>query len=51
MDGRDAPDISSFCRELGYRPINRMIVESAKEFLKLLFEFSISLAMENFIDG
>jgi hypothetical protein len=31
--------------------MNRTTVESAKEFLELLFELSISLAMENFVDG
>jgi hypothetical protein len=51
MDGRDAPGVSSFCRESGHRPMNRTTVESAKEFLELLFELSISLAMENFVDG
>jgi hypothetical protein len=51
MDSRDVLDVSSFCRNLGYRSMNRMIVESAKEFLKLLFELSLLLAMENFVDG
>ncbi|RYC80046.1 hypothetical protein BFJ63_vAg17066 [Fusarium oxysporum f. sp. narcissi] len=50
-DSRDAPDLSPFHRDSGHESINRMAVESAEELLELLFELSLSLIMENFVDG
>uniref|UniRef100_A0A4E9EH69 Uncharacterized protein n=1 Tax=Gibberella zeae TaxID=5518 RepID=A0A4E9EH69_GIBZA len=51
MDSRNVPDVSSFCRDSGHRSMDRMTVESAKEFLELLFELSLSITMESFVDG
>ncbi|KAJ0143399.1 Linoleate 10R-lipoxygenase [Fusarium oxysporum f. sp. albedinis] len=51
MDNRNVPDVSSFCRDSGHRSMDRMTVNSAKEFLELLFELSLSITMENFVDG
>jgi hypothetical protein len=51
MDSRDAPDVSLFCRDSGHRSINRMTIESSEEFLELLFELSLSLTTESFVDG
>ncbi|KNB16797.1 hypothetical protein FOXG_21796 [Fusarium oxysporum f. sp. lycopersici 4287] len=45
-DSRDAPDVSPFRRDLGHESTNRIAVESAEEFLELLFELSLSLTME-----
>ncbi|KAI8397136.1 hypothetical protein FOFC_20408 [Fusarium oxysporum] len=50
MDSRDAPDVSLFYRDSGHRSINRIIIKSSEEFLKLLFELSLSLTIESFID-
>jgi hypothetical protein len=51
MDSRDAPDASSSCRDSGHGSVNGITVESTEEFLKLLFDVSLSLTMESFVDG
>lgn len=50
MDNQHVLSELLFCRNLGYSFMDIMAVESAKEFLELLFELSISLAIESFID-
>ncbi|KAJ0129188.1 Uncharacterized protein HZ326_27713 [Fusarium oxysporum f. sp. albedinis] len=50
-DNRDAPDVSPFRQDSGHEPINRMAVESAEEFLEILFELSLPLTMENLVDS
>ncbi|KAF4442004.1 hypothetical protein F53441_11849 [Fusarium austroafricanum] len=42
MDNRHVPGESSFCRDSGHRSIDSIAIESAKEFLKLLFELMAS---------
>ncbi|EXL40817.1 hypothetical protein FOCG_16761 [Fusarium oxysporum f. sp. radicis-lycopersici 26381] len=50
-DSRDAPAASFFRRDLGHESIDRMAIKHAGIFIELLFELSLSLIMENFVDG
>lgn len=51
VDSRDAPTAPLFRRDLGHKSIDRIAVKHAGEFLELLFELSLSLVTENFMDG
>ncbi|PNP59955.1 hypothetical protein FNYG_14717 [Fusarium nygamai] len=51
MDSRNVRGVSPFCRDSSPISMNRTTVESVKEFLELLFELSLSLTMESFVDG
>ena len=50
-DSQDMPTVSLFHRDSCHEAINRMAVKHAEVFLELLFELSLSLSMENFMDG
>ncbi|CZS75061.1 unnamed protein product [Fusarium graminearum] len=51
IGSRDAPDVSLSHRDSGDEFSCEAAVESAEEFLELLFELSLSLSMEDFEDG
>ena len=51
IGNRDTPDVSLSYRDLGDEFSCEAAVESAEEFLELLFKLSLSLSMEDFKDG